>query len=228
MTLSNRVIQFNRPVKAFKISYYGDHDVSVDQAESLKKDSYEAGYQDAERFYKDKILELQTEVAARQAKMLHQLETEFQSFIQTVNNSFPGLVTAIAERVVGGVPITREIIDSVVKEIVSEFNDSQEELVVSLCENDFKLLKSADSEPEEKAIPSEEDEQDFSAALAGIFDSFEGSGDEEFLLPGLKNIKFQIDTNLQSGDCIVKSRFGIIDGRVKTKLQKIRSELEPS
>ena len=31
---------------------------------------------------------------------------------------------------------------------------------------------------------------------------------------------------LQSGDCQIKSRFGLLDGRVSTKLRKVEEELE--
>ena len=38
-------------------------------------------------------------------------------------------------------------------------------------------------------------------------------------------IEFRSDTTLQSGDCIVRTRFGMIDGRIATKLKTVESFL---
>ena len=42
----------------------------------------------------------------------------------------------------------------------------------------------------------------------------------------LENIRFgRKDASLNSGDCQIKSRFGLLDGRIATKLRKIGEEL---
>ena len=116
-----------------------------------------------------------------------------------------------------GTSIDKKVVESIINELVTEFNDSNEELTVSLCEADLKLLKAAENEGTEESIPEEsnsEEQEDFSAALAGIFDSFDSSDDSEFVLNGHTNVKFVVDNELEPGDCQVKSRFGLLDGRV--------------
>ena len=226
MTLSNRVIQFNRPVKNIKISYYGDPDVSVEKVSEIEKNASSQGYAKAEAFYKDQILKLQEKVAEKQQNFLNILQDEFKNFINTINNDLPSLVLAVAERVFAGVSIGKEIVTKVLQELTSEFSDSNEELIVHLCESDFKLMKSADGDKADQELPQESEEQDFSTALAGIFDSFDGPNDEEQTLEGFSHVKFVIDESLSSGDCVVKSRFGILDGRIETKLKRIKKELE--
>ena len=49
---------------------------------------------------------------------------------------------------------------------------------------------------------------------------------DDSLLEGYPNVKFHEDETLSSGDCQVKSRFGLLDGRIATKLRKIEQELK--
>lgn len=229
MTLSDRIIRLKKPLKNVSIAYYGEPDISVDQASAISTQSSAEGYASAESFYKDQILQLQSQVAEKQSAFLSQLETQFKDYIDTVNHDLPSLVLAISERVLAGTKINKEIVERIIIELVSEFNDSSnEELTVTLCESDLKLLKAAETEPTEELIPDDKGEEDFSTALAGIFDSFDSSNDSEFVLNGHENIKFRIDNDLKPGDCQVKSRFGLLDGRIATKLKRIQLELQAS
>ena len=44
-------------------------------------------------------------------------------------------------------------------------------------------------------------------------------------LDEIPEVKFFTDDSLESGDCQIKSRFGLLDGRIATKLRKIEEEL---
>jgi len=46
------------------------------------------------------------------------------------------------------------------------------------------------------------------------------------LLEGYPNVSFHEDPTLSRGDCQIKSRFGLLDGRVATKLRKFETELK--
>ena len=110
-----------------------------------------------------------------------------------------------------------------VKSMISEFAEDDERLEVFLSPEDLKLLKSmADSE---KAPVNEESAEDegFASAIAGIFDGIDG---DDALLDGFPFVKFFEDSSLESGDCQVKSRFGLLDGRISTKLRKVEEELK--
>ena len=48
---------------------------------------------------------------------------------------------------------------------------------------------------------------------------------DDALLSEYPDVKFFEDDSLQSGDCQIKSRFGLLDGRIATKLRKIEEEL---
>ena len=55
---------------------------------------------------------------------------------------------------------------------------------------------------------------------------FEGLGGDDALLEGYPNVTFQEDPELGLGDCTIKSRFGLVDGRILTKLGKVAEELD--
>jgi len=46
------------------------------------------------------------------------------------------------------------------------------------------------------------------------------------LLPDFPKVKFFEDQSLGRGDCQVKSRFGLLDGRISTKLRRIEEEMK--
>ena len=137
----------------------------------------------------------------------------------------PDLVIGLAERVLGQITLNRESIEQIVKSMVAEFSEDDEKLDVYLCPQDLSLLK-AFANPEETVSETAEENQEeegFASAIAGIFDGLDG---DDALLEGYPNVKFFEDSTLQSGDCQIKSRFGLLDGRVSTKLRKIEEELK--
>ena len=97
---------------------------------------------------------------------------------------------------------------------------------VSMSEiNDFKqTLKDETMNMDEVESSSEDEENDegFASAIAGIFDGLEG---DDALLSEYPEVKFFVDDSLENGDCQIKSRFGLLDGRIATKLRKIEEEL---
>ena len=110
------------------------------------------------------------------------------------------------------------------KGMIAEFaNADEEKLDVFLCPQDLSLLKAMANPQKEPTEDSEDSEEGFASAIAGIFDGLDG---DDALLAGFPNVKFFEDTSLASGDCQIKSRFGLLDGRIATKLRKIEEELK--
>ena len=67
-----------------------------------------------------------------------------------------------------------------------------------------------------------ENEDGFASAISGIFENLDG---DDSLLPDYPNVRFHEDTSLEKGDCQIKSRFGLLDGRIATKLRRIESSM---
>ena len=130
----------------------------------------------------------------------------------------------IVEKILPGIELKDRNIEQIVRALINEFADEEEQLEVYLSADDLKLLKAftkVDDSCAESVEPKEE-QDGFASAIAGIFDNLDGN---DALLPDLPHVKFIEDPSLQSGDCQVKSRFGLLDGRIATKVRKIKEEL---
>ena len=122
----------------------------------------------------------------------------------------------------GQVKLDGEGIEQLVKSMIAEFADEDEKLEVFLNAKDLDLLKGLRRTEDDGNSSSDQDEEGFASAIAGIFDGLDG---DDALLSEYPEVKFFVDDSLESGDCQIKSRFGLLDGRVATKLRKIEEEL---
>ena len=138
-----------------------------------------------------------------------------------LDNRLPSLVVNMAEKVLGGIELDADMIRSLVKSMIEEFGTEGENLDVFLSPDDLNLLKSLSNK--DKAPDSNDNEEGFASAIAGIFDGIDG---DDALLEGYPNVKFFEDPSLQHGDCQVKSRFGLLDGRISTKLRRLEEEIK--
>lgn len=225
-TLSyNRSIQFPKPLSGFKVNNIGQSPIPEAQSLENANAEYKRGKEDATVFYQAEITKLRKDYAEVQSQLLSNIDNKVNEVISKLDRRLPDLVIGLAERVLGQITLNRESIEQIVKSMVAEFSEDDEKLDVYLCPQDLSLLK-AFANPEETVSETAEENQEeegFASAIAGIFDGLDG---DDALLEGYPNVKFFEDSTLQSGDCQIKSRFGLLDGRVSTKLRKIEEELK--
>ena len=217
----NKSISFPEPPKGFKVSFVGSPPIESLDADSMVQDAYNKGKNETTEFYRNEIKQLRESYANRQDQTLSGLSLKANEVLGQLDERLPDLVMGIVERVIGKCPMDKTTVEEMVKSMIKEFADEQEQLEVFLSPEDLSLLKSmADSEKE----PEEDsgDDEGFASAIAGIFDGLDG---DDALLEGYPNVKFFEDSTLASGDCQVKSRFGLLDGRIATKLRKVEEEL---
>ncbi len=217
----NKSISFPEPPKGFKVSFVGSPPIESLDADSMVQDAYNKGKNETTEFYRNEIKQLRESYATRQDQTLSGLSLKANEVLGQLDERLPDLVMGIVERVIGKCPMDKTTVEEMVKSMIKEFADEQEQLEVFLSPEDLSLLKSmADSEKE----PEEDsgDDEGFASAIAGIFDGLDG---DDALLEGYPNVKFFEDSTLASGDCQVKSRFGLLDGRIATKLRKVEEEL---
>lgn len=225
-TLSyNRSIQYPKPLSGFKVNNIGQSPIPEAQSLENANAEYKRGKEDATVFYQAEITKLRKDYAEVQSQLLSNIDNKVNEVISKLDRRLPDLVIGLAERVLGQITLNRESIEQIVKSMVAEFSEDDEKLDVYLCPQDLSLLK-AFANPEETVSETAEENQEeegFASAIAGIFDGLDG---DDALLEGYPNVKFFEDSTLQSGDCQIKSRFGLLDGRVSTKLRKIEEELK--
>lgn len=219
----NKSISFPAQPSGFKVSFIGKPDVPVEELTASTQESYNLGKQEATNFYHGEIKKLREEIATRQNELLLEINQKVVSTVGELEARLPDLVIAIAERVLGQTKLDGSGVEELVKSMIAEFSQEDEKLEVYLNPKDLELLKGLrrTEEPNNDETASDDDEG-FASAIAGIFDGLDG---DDALLSEYPEVKFYEDDSLECGDCQIKSRFGLLDGRIATKLRKIEEEL---
>ena len=219
----SKTIHFPKPPVGFKVNQIGPPPISAEQSQENSLAEYKRGKDEATSFYKAEIAKLRSSYADAQAQLLSKIDAKVTEVIGKLDHKLPDLVLGLAERVLGQITLDKESIEQIVRGMVAEFSGEDEKLEVYLCPQDLSLLKSM-ADPEKPAEEkNNQEEEGFASAIAGIFDGLDG---DDALLEGYPNVKFFEDSSLSSGDCQIKSRFGLLDGRISTKLRKIEQELK--
>ena len=226
-TLSfNKKIVFPEPPKGFRVKSVSLPSVPIEDQRQNEQKCLEAGKEEAEKFYTAEIEKLRVEYAQKQADILDRLNDRADQALEMLNTNLPSLVMEIVQKILPQVDLTGTDVEGIVRSLIAEFSDKEENLEVFLCPEDLKLLKALGKKPAPQKTPDKAQnssgEDGFASAIAGIFDNLDG---DDSILPDLPRVKFFEDTSLNSGDCQIKSRFGLLDGRVATKLRKVREEL---
>ena len=218
----SKSISFPVPPSGFRVSFIGKPDIPVEKSSAVSTESYNRGKAEATSFYQAEIKKLREELATQQRHLLDKINQKVVSTLGELNVRLPDLVIGIAERVLGQVNLDGEGIEQLVKSMIGEFADENEKLEVYLNPQDLDLLKGLRRTEDVSDTSDEENDEGFASAIAGIFDGLEG---DDALLSEYPEVKFFVDDSLESGDCQIKSRFGLLDGRIATKLRKIEEEL---
>jgi flagellar biosynthesis/type III secretory pathway protein FliH len=222
----NKKIVFSEPPKGFRVKSVSLPPVPIEDQRQNELNSFEAGKKEAVDFYTAEIEKLRGEYAHKQTAILDQLNDRADQALDMLNTNLPSLVMEIVQKILPQVDLSGTDVEGIVRSLIAEFSDKEEKLEVYLCPEDLKLLKALGKKPSPQEISKSEQrssgEDGFASAIAGIFDNLDG---DDSILPDLPRVKFFEDTSLNSGDCQIKSRFGLLDGRVATKLRKVREEL---
>jgi flagellar biosynthesis/type III secretory pathway protein FliH len=222
-TLSyNRIIRLSEPPKAFIVGSVGLEPIPASEAKSREDAAREAGKREALEEARREFQRMRTEFGQRHEEILASVQKNFSEMAQELMKRLPEVTLALTERVLGEIQLDRDLVVGIVTDLISEFATEDEKLEVYLCPEDLEILKAGEKLSEEKPddIP---DADDFSGAMANLFD---GLGGDDELLEGYPNVAFHADADLGRGDCQIKSRFGLVDGRILTKLSKVSEELD--
>ena len=219
----NKTVSFPRAPQSFSVISVEQAPVSTSSAQENSLKSYEQGKKEATDFYQQEIKKLREDYALRQETLLGSLQSKIEGVLNQLNTRLPTLVVNTSERVLGNIPLDAEMIKSLVKSMIEDFSDDQESLEIFLSPGDLSLFKSLSDKDKEPATDEGKQDDGFASAIAGIFDGIDG---DDTLLEGYPNIKFFEDASLKSGDCQVKSRFGLLDGRIATKLRRLEEEIQ--
>ncbi len=225
LSFSKKIV-FPVPPVGFTVKSVAFPPVSKAEAQSQSSLSYESGKKEATDFYLGEIQKLREEYAESQKSLLATIQDKAERTIDELSHRLPDLVVGVVERILPQIELGKSEVEQIARSLINDFSSKDEKLEVYLCPEDMKLLRGmGKSSSEDEVIDNGEDDQGdgFASAIAGIFDNLDG---EDALLPDLPNVMFFEDPTLARGDCQIKSRFGLLDGRIATKLRKIEEELK--
>ena len=128
--------------------------MAVEQVDKKSASEYERGKAEATHFYQTEIRKLRDEFAQRQDQMLAEIDQKTKEVLGQLDDRLPDLVVGLSERVLGKIELDAPKIEGIVKGMISEFANAEEEkLEVYLCKKDLSLLKAMANKQKE---PSEE------------------------------------------------------------------------
>ena len=217
----NKTIAFNAIPVGFTVSPPVYPQKTHDEVSALKDSSYLQGKQEATDFYNNEIKKLREDFETRQKSLLSLIEKKCESVLLDLNHKLPDLVVGLSGRVINSLDLDAENIKSIVLGLLADFGKDEECIEVYLNPADLKLLKSL-NDSDKETVKDETESNGFASAIAGIFDGLDGN---DSVLMEYPHIKFIEDESLTHGDCQVKSKFGLLDGRVSTKLRRITEEM---
>ncbi len=157
-----------------------------------------------------------------QSVVLESLQTRHQELLARISERIPRLVAMAAGKVIAGLELEPAHIESIVNSILDEAPDG-EQLDVEMNPEDLQLLRGIHEATETGVGPDPEASgEDFAQALSGLFGGGAGS---DGLAEKYPNVSFSENDTLGRGDCLLNSRFGLVDGRVSTRLEAIEESM---
>jgi flagellar biosynthesis/type III secretory pathway protein FliH len=218
--LSNRTIRFHKPPKRVSVTYCGQTAVPAETAAEMERVAYERGKADAHAAIAAQVEAMQAEISSRVESVLQSLTDRQRETMEQLSQRLPRVVVMAAQKVIDSIEIEPTHVQSIVDSLLKEAPEG-EALKVRLHPQDLALLKSF-RESESHVMPEPESESvDFAQALSGLFG---GGGGGDALSIHYPGIEFIEDDTLNRGDCYVDSRFGTLDGSIRTRLKAMDGE----
>ena len=221
----NKKVTFPVSPTGFRVRSVLPAPLPLQEVNEQNQKYFEDGKKKAKEFYLAEIGQLKDDLAAKQKHILDEISNRADATLELLNRNLPDLVMEIVQKILPQVELSGIDIEKIVRSLIKEFSDEDEQLEVFLCPDDLKLLKALGSKADlEKGNSDSTDEAEdgFASAIAGIFDNLDG---DDSVLADLPKVKFFEDSSLKTGDCQIKSKFGLLDGRIATKIRKIKEEL---
>ena len=168
---------------------------TIEQAvQNRERAAFEAGRETGERQLSEQLVRQRTELLQLQSGVFNKLQKLTPQLIQDCESMLVDLALEVASKLVASLPISREVMETTVREALSQVEETCE-MTVLLHEEDLKLLQELNSP----------------LLLTQV---------------GGQQLKFQNSREVTRGGCIVHTRFGVVDARRETKLERLRKALE--
>ena len=191
-----KTLELNRPIREVELAYSGDDRIDPRELEQVRQDAIVEGKRQAEEVHNAQILEFREELRALHDEILGSIQEEFNQLKASVSEALPRLAVSLLKKTLPTVEIDAEAIQKNVDDLVAQYGGSGEEgLTAQISSEDFKL----------------------------VCKSSGAAKDVEFIQEG--SIRIVPADTLSKGDCHLKTKFGLIDASIQTKIKHIELAL---
>ena len=219
--LSNRNIRFSRPLKRVTVNWCGAPAVPALEAQEAEKAALEKGRFEVREELSAQLTTFCDEVSQKQDSILKELQQSHQELLSEISDRLPRLVVKAAARVIEGLELDPAQVKDLIQKVLDEAPEG-ERVELRMNPQDLQLLKGIYEADVDKAQPDpSESNEDFSQALSGLF----GGGGSDGLGEIYPDVEFIEDETLGRGDCMMESRYGLVDGRIATKLAAVEESM---
>ena len=191
-----KTLELNRPIREVELVYSGADRIDPSELEQVRQDAIVEGKRQAEEVHNAQILEFREELRTLHDEILGSIQEEFNQLKISVSEAMPRLAVYLLKKTLPTVEIDAGAIQKNVVDLVAQYGGSEEEgLTAQVSNEDFKL----------------------------VCKSSGAAKDAEFIQEG--NVRIVPSDILSKGDCHLKTKFGLIDASLQTKVKHIELTL---
>lgn len=144
-------IKFSAPLRDVHLITAGERERRM---EEQLRESYQRGLRDGERRLGEQLVQQRSELLELQNGLFNSLRQTFPKVATECQDSLIDLAIEVAEKLVAGIPIDRQMVESAIQEAISHVDQSTNFLVL-LNPSDLELLEKFGSPLMEQGKPGE-------------------------------------------------------------------------
>lgn len=157
------------------------------------EEHYHRGRRDGESAARQELARERAELERLQAGIVTSMQSALPKALRATESGLVKLAMEVAERLVGGIPISAEMVEGSIRETLAHVEEGTE-FQVLLHPADLELLRQSGR----PLLPDAEAE---------------------------RKLVFQSSAEVTRGGCLVRTRFGVLDGRRESKLEVMKQAL---
>jgi flagellar assembly protein FliH len=137
---SYKAIPFNAPLRDVRLTVKPSAPDPAQARRDAEQAAYERGQRDAEKALSEQLLQQRNEMLEVHQGVVDSLRNALPQLIKESESALIDLALRAAERVVAGIPVTRQAVEAVVREALGHVEDTAE-INILLQPDDLALLR---------------------------------------------------------------------------------------
>jgi flagellar assembly protein FliH len=138
-----QTVKTSKPLRDLRVARNGSsarRPVGATATEDRERAAYERGLREGESALREQLLQQRNEFLELQRGVLESLRQAVPLVVRSSENALISLALEAARKLVAGLPITKEMVEAVVREALTHVEDGAE-ISVALHADDFALLQ---------------------------------------------------------------------------------------